>query len=379
MAPSGGPEKVESFPLAVKNGIEIAKALVSSESRILVMDEPTSALNAPEVERLFELIANLKTLGYGIIYISHKMEEIYQLADRITVLRDGAVVGTAKAKDLPKQELIRWMIGREMNDQFPRRGVPLPTESPERICVTGFSAPGVREVSFHVRAGEVLGLAGLQGSGNSELLNAVFGTYGRKVSGEVRLGGKRTPVRSPSHSIRSGLALLTNDRKATGLVLGMGIRENITLASMRAVSRGGWVSRKKERTRAEAMKRKLSIRATSIEQEAGALSGGNQQKVALAKWLETGPQVLFLDEPTRGVDVGAKHEIYELIHGLTEQGMAVVLITSEMPELLSLSDRIMVLHRGRVTAEFARGEATQENVLEAAMGFPETAASREAL
>jgi ribose transport system ATP-binding protein len=373
--------KVEEFSLAVKNCIEIAKALAfqadatasacagnSGLARILIMDEPTSALNAPEAERLFGLIDELRSSGFGIIYISHKMEEIYRLADRITVLRDGGYVGTAKASELPQAELIRWMIGREMSEQFPKRKQPLEPDAQVRLEVRGLKAPKVHDVSFEVRRGEVLGIAGLQGSGNSELLNAIFGTYGDAATGTVVIDGKRIEIRSPARSIQEGLALLTNDRKATGLVLRMGIRENITLASLPRSSTLGVVRGGAENERAREQQKRLSIRASSLEQETGTLSGGNQQKVALAKWLETRPKVLFLDEPTRGVDVGAKHEIYELIHELTTLGYAIVVITSEMPELLALSDRILVMHRGQVSAEFTREQATQENIIEAAMG-----------
>jgi ABC-type sugar transport system ATPase subunit len=365
--------RVEEFPLAVKNGIEIAKALAQggeeAGERVLIMDEPTSALNAPEAERLFGLIRQLKARGYGIIYISHKMDEIYRLADRITVLRDGRWVGTAQASELPQKELVKWMIGREMNEQFPPRKSPWNPEAPVRMDVSHATGPVVRDASFAVRAGEILGIAGLQGSGNSELLNTVFGSYGKLARAEVRIDGQRVQIRSPREAIRRGLALLTNDRKATGLVLGMGIRENVTLASLDRHSPGGWILGGRESRSAERRKQSLRIRSRSIEQEVGTLSGGNQQKVALAKWLETEPCVLLLDEPTRGVDVGAKHEIYELIRGLTEAGHAIVLITSEMAELLALSDRILVMHRGEIAAEFAPGQATQEKILEAAMGI----------
>lgn len=364
---------VEDYPISVQSGIEIAKALAQKEQNpssapLLIMDEPTSTLSAPEVERLFGLISSLKAAGYGIIYISHKMEEIQRLADRITVLRDGACVGTAHAQDLPESELIQWMIGREMKEQFPARSEPYQPQAPVQLEVRGVEAPGVRDVSFQVRAGEVLGLAGLQGSGNSELLNAIFGSYGKLTQGQVFLDGNAVLIRSPREAIQKGLALLTNDRKATGLVLSLGIQQNITLASLKCFSRCGWLSPKKERAHALAQGQSLRIRSTSIEQEVSTLSGGNQQKVAFAKWLETHPRVLFLDEPTRGVDVGAKHEIYRLIRGLTEKGLAVVLISSEMPELLALSDRVLVMHRGRVTAEYLGSEATPEKILAAAMG-----------
>ncbi len=363
---------VEEYPIGVQQTIEIAKALAFN-ARIIIMDEPTSALTEPEVERLFAIIEDLKQSGCGIIYISHKMEEIYRIADRITVLRDGRYVGTSRAPDLPRADLIRWMVGRDVDEQFPRHA-PAPRE--ERLRVNGFVVPdpgglprpAVDKVVFSVRAGEILGIGGLQGSGASELLGGLFGRYGKGVHGEVWLNGHPYHPRSPGHAIRNGLALLTNDRKTSGLVLPMSVAENVTLASVPAFSPGLWMRFGLENQRAQAQREAFGIRIAGLEQPVDALSGGNQQKVVLAKWLETGPKVLLLDEPTRGVDVGAKHEIYELMNRWTSEGIAIVLITSEMPELLALSDRIVVMHRGRITAEFTREEATQEKVLDAAMG-----------
>jgi ribose transport system ATP-binding protein len=361
-------ESVENYPLSIKQ-LEIAKAL-AFDARILVMDEPTSALGARETERLFELIAELKGRGCGIIYISHRMEDIYRLADRITVLRDGRLVGTAAAKDLPESELIRWMIGRELESQFPERK---PSLGPVRLEVQGFSVAGargpkVKEVSFSVRAGEIVGLAGLQGCGASELFGGLFGAYGPAASGKAFVDGESFAVRSPKHSMKQGLAYLTAERKTTGLVLGMGIRENITLASLPSVSPYGWLRPRAETEATQRQSRAFSIRAASAELPVGRLSGGNQQKVALAKWAETEPKVLLLDEPTRGVDVGAKHEIYELMNRWSAEGLAILMATTDMAELLGMSDRILVLHRGTVTAEFSRSEATPDNILSAAMG-----------
>ncbi|HEU4385981.1 MAG TPA: sugar ABC transporter ATP-binding protein [Anaeromyxobacteraceae bacterium] len=368
-------QPVESFSLSVKNRIEIAKALAFN-ARIMVMDEPTSALAEPEVDRLFGLIGQLKARGCGIIYITHRLEEIYRIADRITVLRDGRHIGTAPATELPESELIRWMIGRELSEHFPERKTAL---GAERLRVEGLAIPDpsatatgttrwlVQDVSLSVRAGEIVGIAGLQGSGNSELLRGIFGAYGKLQHGTVSIDGHPFEVHSPRRSVRQGLAYLTSDRKGTGLVLVLDIAQNITLASLRAVSPAGWLSRSKERAVAERHVRALSIRSTGTTQEVATLSGGNQQKVALAKWIETRPRVLLLDEPTRGVDVGAKHEIYGLMNEWTRAGFAIVMITSEMPELLGLCDRIVVMHRGRVSAQFGRAEATQERILKAAM------------
>jgi ABC-type sugar transport system ATPase subunit len=366
---------VEVYSLSVKNRIEIAKALAFN-ARIFIMDEPTSALSGPEVDRLFRMVGQLKERGCGVVYISHRMEEIYRLADRITVLRDGRSMGTERAAELPASELVRRMIGRELSTHFPPRTASV---GAERLRVENLSVPKplstssgsrrwvVEDVSLSVRAGEIVGVAGLQGSGNSELFQGIFGVHGRGVLGRVLVDGAPFQIASPGRSVEQGVAYLTSDRKGTGLVLGLDLAQNVTLASVPAISPGGWLSRSRERRASEAHVRTLHIRATGIDQEVGTLSGGNQQKVALAKWIEVHPRVLLLDEPTRGVDVGAKHEIYELMNGWTRDGIAILMITSEMSELLGMADRVVVMHRGRVTGEFGKGEATQEKVINAAM------------
>ncbi|MBZ5496070.1 MAG: sugar ABC transporter ATP-binding protein [Acidobacteriia bacterium] len=367
---------VDDYPLSVRNRIEIAKALASN-ARILIMDEPTSALSDPEVERLFKIIAELKRGGSAIVYITHRMEEIYRVGDRITVLRDGRRIGTAPASELADVDLVRWMIGRELGTRFPSRP---PTPGKERLRVEHFSVgrPGTspphggrwlaRDVSFALRSGEVLGIAGLQGSGNSALLAGLFGARPEAVKGNVYLDGSYFPVRSPEWSIRHGLAHLTSDRKGTGLILGLDVAKNISLASLRSISRWGVLQTKKEREMAERQVKSLAIRGASLAQEVQNLSGGNQQKVLLAKWIETQPRVLLLDEPTRGIDVGARQEIYALISRWTLEGIAIVLITSELQELIGLADRILVMHRGRISAEYSREQVTQEGILRAAMG-----------
>lgn len=363
---------VEQFPIGIQQMIEIAKAL-SGNARIIVMDEPTSALNAPEAETLFSLIQSLKRRGCGIIYISHKMEEIERIADRITVLRDGRWIGTAPAAELPAARLIQWMIGREMGEQYPRHS---PHPGNERLRLENFSVypegfsrrPAVEDISLSVRAGEIVGLGGLQGSGASELFTGMFGGYGSCVRGRMQLDGNEVRLSAPRRAIVQGVALLTNDRKASGLVLSQSITANATLAGLRELSPGGWRQPAREQEAARRTTGPLRLRAASLEMETGALSGGNQQKVALAKWLQIRPRLLLLDEPTRGIDIGAKREIYQLMNEWTAQGIAILLITSEMPELLMLSDRIVVLHRGRMSAEFPRAEATPEKVLAAAMG-----------
>jgi ABC-type sugar transport system ATPase subunit len=365
-------QSVASFPIATQQRIEIAKA-ISQQARVLVMDEPTSALNAPEVERLFQLVRHLKQQGCGIIYITHKMEEIERLADRITVLRDGRRIGSAPAAELPQDRLIQWMVGRPMTSLFPRH---MPTLGDEVLGVKDFSVfpqgpahpAAVRQVSFAVRAGEIVGIGGLHGSGASELLGGIFGAYGSHTQGQLWLGGRPATIRSPQQAIRRRLALLTNDRKATGLVVGASIVRNTVLADLVRLSPGGWCRSRRERQATQRVTAALRLRAASLDMLVAQLSGGNQQKVALAKWLQTQPQLLLLDEPTRGIDVGAKREIYELMNEWTAQGIAILLITSEMPELLAMSDRILVLHRGRCTAQFPAAQATAAKVLEAAMG-----------
>ena len=358
--------------------VEIAKAL-GQNAKVIVMDEPTSALTAPEVEKLFSLIEHLKEQGRGIVYITHKMEEIDRIADRITVFRDGEFVATAPASDVPTPKLIEWMVGREMDKHFPRHRA---RAGEERLRIENFVVddqrrgygPVVDGVSLSVRAGEILGVGGLQGSGASELLMGLFGGAGRRARGRVWLDGKPIDLAQPHRMIGQGVALLTNDRQATGLVLSLSVTANSTLADLDALSWHGWRRPKAERRAAAELAKSLNLRAASLEMAVGALSGGNQQKVAMAKWLQTRPRLLLLDEPTRGIDIGAKHEVYELINQWTAEGIAIILITSEMPELLALSDRIVVMHRGRLTAEFgcdAQSDleaATADRILEAAMG-----------
>ncbi|HEX3602065.1 MAG TPA: sugar ABC transporter ATP-binding protein [Lacipirellulaceae bacterium] len=361
---------VEQFSIATQQCIEIAKAL-SRNAQAIVMDEPTSALDKADVERLFSLISQLKAEGCGIVYITHKMEEIDRIADRITVLRDGKLVGTRAAGELSQSELVRWMVGREIGEQFPPRQ---PRFGRPRLELRGFSiqpqtGTAIRNATFSVRSGEIVGIGGLQGSGASELLLGIFGALSGGASGEIQIDGCRTKVSSPRHAIDRGVALLTNDRKGTGLVLPLSIVANTVLASLKKLSWHGWRRVSAERRVARETCGELRLRAASLDLPVAALSGGNQQKVAIAKWLETKPRVLLLDEPTRGIDVGAKREIYALINRLLDEGLAILMITTEMPELLALSDRVIVMHRGEITAELTRDEATPEAVLTAAMGI----------
>jgi D-xylose transport system ATP-binding protein len=358
--------------------VEIAKAL-SQEARILVLDEPTAALTGEEVETLFRILRDLRARGVGMIYISHKLDEVFRMSDRITVLRDGRTVGTKPAKELDEGRVIALMVGREVGDIFPEaeheRGEVIfearnmTVEDPN---VTGKLL--VRDVSFKVRRGEVLGVAGLMGAGRSELLMGIFGAWPGRVTGEVYVEGKRVSINRPSDAIGQGVGFVTEDRKRFGLVLDQTILNNMTLAGLRRLSGRFVTDVDAEAAAGERAKRELRVKANSVFTVVGTLSGGNQQKVVLAKWLLTNPRVLFLDEPTRGIDVGAKQEIYAQINRLAKEGLAIVLVSSELPEVLGLSDRVIVLHEGRVTGEFRREEASPEAVMSCATGHTRRAA-----
>jgi ABC-type sugar transport system ATPase subunit len=366
---------LEDFPVSIRQMIEIAKALVN-DAKVIVMDEPTSALNEAEAGRLFEIIQGLKSRGCAIVFISHRLEEIYRIGDRISVLRDGSLVGTFEARALSPERLVELMVGRDMNRHFPRRAARpgkclLRVENVFVPDPLGIKPWAVEEAGFELREGEILGVAGLQGSGKSELFHGIFGGLGRGVQGRISLDGSPYVPRSPRAAIRRGLVLVTNDRKTSGLVPTMSIAGNVSLAVLGALSSRAWVEARREGDAARRSIDAFSIKARSAEQDVGTLSGGNQQKVILARWIETRPKVLLLDEPTIGIDVGAKNEIYHLLNAWTSDRKGILLITSELPELLSLSDRILVMHRGRIMAEFDRSSATPERVIRAAMGKEE--------
>lgn len=359
---------VASLPVAARQLVEIAKAL-GQNARIIAMDEPTSSLTRPDAERLFELIGELKQGGTGVIYITHRMEEIYRLADRISVLRDGRMILTLPAQGFDRGRLVHAMVGRELDEQIVREPVP-PGEELLRVAsvsVQGRTGLLLDNVGVTLRAGEILGVAGLAGSGSSELLHALFGDGRARMEG-LRVCGRAARVTSPGKAMSLGIALLTSDRKRTGLCQSLSIAENTTLAALRRLSPGGVRRPGLEAESARQGIASMHIACRSASQPVRTLSGGNQQKVALAKWIETRPRVLLLDEPTRGIDIGAKHEIYELLNRWTSEGMGILLVSSELPELLGLSDRVIVLHRGQLTAEFARDEATPEKVVAAALG-----------
>ena len=358
--------------------VEIAKAL-SHDARILVLDEPTAALTDGEVETLFGILNKLRARGVAMIYISHKLNEVFRISDRITVLRDGKTVGTNARSEWTEPQIIARMVGREVGDIFPvmdhvQGDVVFAVEkfSVADPAVTGKKL--VDSVSFSVRRGEVLGIAGLMGAGRSDLLMAIFGAHAGRVSGQVKLEGRRIHISNPADAIKQGIGFVTEDRKRFGLVLDQTILKNMTLAGLRRISGRFITSIDAESAAGERAMKDLRVKANSVFTIAGTLSGGNQQKVVLAKWLLTNPRVLFLDEPTRGIDVGAKQEIYTQINKLAKSGLAIVLVSSELPEVLGMSDRVLVLHEGRVTGEFTRADATPEEVMACATGQVQRAA-----
>ncbi len=363
---------VGSLGIGRQQLVEIAKAL-SQDAKILVLDEPTAALAESEVETLFDILAKLKGRGVGLIYISHKLEEVFRMSDRITVLRDGRTVGTHAAAELTKDKVIAEMVGREVGDIFPASTHEFGEPALEVRNLTAYSVDRpdkrvVDDVSFSVRKGEVLGVAGLMGSGRTELMTAIFGAWPGKHSREVLIDGKHFAITSPSGAIANGIAFVTEDRKRYGLILEQTILDNMTLAGLKSISGRFLTDRSRELAAVRDPMMTLTIKAGTPMAVAGTLSGGNQQKVVLGKWLLTNPKVLFLDEPTRGIDVGAKQEIYAEINKLAKDGMAIVLVSSELPEVLGLSDRVIVLHRGSIAAEFTRENASAEKVMAAATG-----------
>jgi len=352
--------------------VEIAKAL-SQDAKILVLDEPTAALTESEVETLFTILRKLKDRGVGMIYISHKLDEVFEMSDKITVLRDGKTVGTSLAEDLTKDKVIALMVGREVGDIFPARAHEFGETVLEvkNLNAFDFDNPSkklVDDVSFSVRKGEILGIAGLMGAGRSELLMTIFGAWHGKTSGEIVVQGNKIKNSSPSEAIKNGIGFVTEDRKRFGLILEQTILDNSTLAGLKRISGAFLINRGSETVATKQVMNSLRVKANSPMTVAGTLSGGNQQKVVLGKWLLTNPKILFLDEPTRGIDVGAKQEIYAEINKLAKEGLAIVMVSSELPEVLGLSDRVLVLHEGKLTGEFSRDEATPEKVMIAATG-----------
>jgi rhamnose transport system ATP-binding protein len=364
------PERIAgTLSMPEQQMVEIAKA-IGAGARVLVMDEPTASLTDVEVERLFAVIASLRAQGSGIIYISHRLGEVLSIADRITVLRDGETIASRPAAAMDRAGLIELMVGRTVAAIFPRREISIGKTVLELRNISSREA-GLRDLSLSVRAGEILGLAGLVGSGRTELAETVFGLR-RADSGEILVEDRSIRIASPSQAIEAGLGYVPEDRRRHGVVPEMPITANTTLASLKAVSNWGWIDRATECSLARQYVTQLQIKAPSVHATTATLSGGNQQKVALARWLATAPKVLILDEPTQGVDVGAKAEIHLLMTELAERGIAIIMISSELPEILGMSDRVAVMYAGTIGGILPRSEATQSKILELALGHAPT-------
>lgn len=364
--------KVSNLGIGQQQLIEIAKAL-SKNAKILVLDEPTAALTETEVETLFGILKKLKSRGVGMIYISHKLGEVFQMSDTITILRDGRTIGTDKAKNLSIEKVIALMVGRKVNDIFPVTSHELGETALEVKNINVFDTENpekkiVDNVSFSVRKGEVLGIAGLMGAGRSELMMAIFGAWNGKTTGEIFVQGQKETIDSPSEAINFGIGFVTEDRKRFGLLLEQTILDNLTLAGLKHISGTFLTHRSRETVAGLRVMNSLKVKANSPFTVTNTLSGGNQQKVVIGKWLLTNPKILFLDEPTRGIDVGAKQEIYAEINKLAKEGLAIVMVSSELPEVIGLSDRIIVLHEGKLTGKFIKKDAAAEKIMACATG-----------
>jgi len=356
--------KVSTLGVAQQQMVEVAKAL-HERSDLIIMDEPTSALSIAEVQDLFAIIRQLKAEGVAIIYISHHLDEVFEIGDRVTVMRDGKHISTTETRELNVNRLISLMVGRDLSEQFPKERVPRGRELLRVENLTRGKA--LQGISFTAYAGEVLGIAGLVGAGRTELVRAIFGAD-LIDSGAIYIEGQRVHIGEPIDAIRCGIGLLTEDRKQQGLVLKFNVRENTSLSVLRILTGGLFTNRQREAGLAADYIKRIGIKTSSQDQLVVNLSGGNQQKVVLSKWLATKPKVLIFDEPTRGIDVGAKVEIYRLMNELAAQGVAILMISSEMPEVIGMSDRIMIIAQGRVAGILDHSEATQENILEMATG-----------
>ena len=344
--------------------IEIAKAM-SSNAEVIVMDEPTAALTEREIVSLFETIRALQSNGVSFVYISHRMEEIFSLCDRITILRDGNYVGVKEIKKTSFDEIVQMMVGRELGERFPERNA---TIGDVKLAANGLTRNGYFEdISFELRKGEVLGIAGLMGAGRTEVAQSLFG-YKKLHKGEVLLDGKPVKISNPLQAKKLGFGYVTEDRKSEGLIVDFSVRDNLSLTNFDKVSTKGIIKANEEKELYETMVKRLGVRTSGPNQAAKSLSGGNQQKVVIAKWLGIEPNVLILDEPTRGVDVGAKKEIYSIINELAEKGVAILMISSELPEIIGMTDRVLVMHEGTLTAELQKTEMTQERIMHYATG-----------
>ncbi|MDB8710060.1 sugar ABC transporter ATP-binding protein [Mediterraneibacter gnavus] len=355
---------VKHLSVAQQQMIDIAKAL-SYDSKIIIMDEPSDSLTNSEIETLFEIVRKLKEDGITVIYISHRLEELFALCDRVTVLRDGKYITDADIADIDKNWLISKMIGRDLKDTFPPRHR---SQSSENVLeVEGLTGERFRNVSFKLRKGEILGFGGLVGAGRTEVLRAIFGAD-KYHQGTIKINGEEVNINHPNKAVKYGIGFATEDRKTQGLFLNQGIQENILAAALDKVSVSGFMQRKKEQTLAGKYFEELKVVSPDMEKLCKYLSGGNQQKVVLAKWLASECKILFLDEPTRGIDVGAKYEIYLLMDKLVQEGVSIVMISSEMPELMGVSDRVLVMHEGMITGELMTSDFSEENILKLASG-----------
>ena len=344
--------------------IEIAKALMT-EAKVIIMDEPTAALTEREISKLFDVISSLKKAGVSIVYISHRMEEIFSICDRITVMRDGKTVDTKAIPETNFDEVVRKMVGRELTDRFPERN-PNPAETV--LEVKGLTKKGHFEnVNFSVRAGEIVGVSGLMGAGRTEIMRVIFGLDSID-GGEIWLKGEKVTIKSPEQAVKEGIGFITEDRKDEGLILDFSIRDNMVLPTLYSFAPKGIINEKSETDFVNMLIKRLTVKTESPDIAVGKLSGGNQQKVVIAKWVGIGPKLLILDEPTRGVDVGAKREIYQLMNELTDRGVAIIMVSSELPEVLGMSDRILVVHEGKINGQLLKEDATQEKIMTLATG-----------
>ncbi|MCL6602617.1 MAG: xylose ABC transporter ATP-binding protein [Paenibacillus sp.] len=364
--------KIGNLGIGQQQLIEIAKAL-SKHTKILILDEPTAALTESEVSILMGILNQLRSEGVSCVYISHKMPEVFALADSITVLRDGRTVATLDRNETDDDKVVSLMVGRELTERYPRVE-HTPGEIVLKVSQYNVWHPEkrnqrmIRDIDFTLRKGEILGIAGLMGAGRTELVSSIFGAYGGRAEGEVQIEGKTVKITSVQEAIKAGIALVTEDRKRQGLVMGMDVKRNTTMATMGKVSKFGFINENEEIKWGRQYVQDLKTKTASLETLVGTLSGGNQQKVVIGKWLMSDPKILIMDEPTRGIDVGAKYEIYNLMNRLVDQGVAIIMISSELPEVLGMSDRILVMCEGEFVKEFKWREATQENIMLAATG-----------
>ncbi|PRS76515.1 D-xylose ABC transporter ATP-binding protein [Bacillus sp. LNXM65] len=357
-------QEAGSCSVGQKQMIEIAKVLMT-DAKVIIMDEPTAALTDREIEKLFQVIESLKKEGVSIVYISHRMEEIFAICDRITIMRDGKTVDTKAIPETNFHEVVKKMVGRELTDRYPER---LPSLGDIVLEVKQATRKGqFHDISFSVKAGEIVGVAGLMGAGRTEMMRSLFG-LDPLDQGEIWVHGKKAVIKKPSDAVKLGIGFITEDRKDEGLMLDASIRENIGLPNLESFSPKGLIDKKNEQDFVDLLIKRLTIKTASSEISARSLSGGNQQKVVIAKWIGIQPKVLILDEPTRGVDVGAKREIYQLMNELTDRGVAILMVSSELPEILGMSDRVLVIHEGTISGELNKSDATQERIMTLATG-----------